>query len=134
MRNHWLEVYRQKGQRWWTVEFFYGRNYRQGGPLLKCRRVDVEDTNQLRYPTGTISLIFRNVSAKDQELMDFLQTASRGMGASEARLHHNRGVFPVLVEIENYEISTLFFNSIKAPSLDEVRFTFGFNSLVHTVV
>ena len=126
MKNHWIEVYHQKGTKWWTAEFF-------GSASLKCRRIELEDESQLKY-TNDLCVIFRNVSVQDKELLHFLNGVGKSMANTQALFHHNRGIFPVLIELECYDLGKLSYHFVRGgPLCNSMRFSFGFQVLNHTI-
>lgn len=96
--------------------------------LLKPRRVELVDKTCLEYLSGTMTLVFFNVS-KDKDLSSFINTCRQGMTAY-ARLRHYEGLFPIAIELENYELTCLTYRSIfLGPDPDAIRFAFDFGFL-----
>lgn len=123
MKNHWIKKHQEKGFKWWNIEFLANGLY-----LLKPRRVELVDKSCLEYLSGTMALVFFNVS-KDKDLSCFISNCQQGMVAY-ARLRHYEGVFPIAIELENYELTCLAYRSIfMGPDPDTIKFTFDFGFL-----
>lgn len=131
VRNHWIKLYERKQNRWWSVEFS-----RNGMFLLKSRRVRVP---QAKHILGNghsnictdIKIRFAlNKGSRDTELTSFLMEANTSMSNIYSRLRLNEGVFPVCVEVENYELTGLKHNGVWGSIIStDVVFSFSFKHL-----
>lgn len=86
--------------------------------LLKPRRVCVPkkviktlNAGDSNSPTN-ITVEFPSPSQGDAELVSFLKSARTGMSSMYARLRLMEGVFPVAVELENYELTGLSYKRL----------------------
>ncbi len=116
MKNHWIEQYRKKKAKFWTVEFA-----RSGTFLLKPRRVVVTKT------PNYCKIIFLNsmFAITDNELMDFLTESHQvGMTSMYARLRLYRGL-SAQTEIENVELTDLKYSQLgSGVKPDDIKFEF----------
>lgn len=131
VRNHWIKLYERKQNRWWSVEFS-----RNGMFLLKPRRVKVANAKRI-FGNGH-SNTFTDIKIRftldcglnDKELSNFLSEAHNSMSNIYSRFRLNEGVFPVCVEIDNYELTGLSHNGVWGSiTSTDVVFSFSFKHL-----
>ena len=126
MKNHWIEIHQRKGQSWWTAEF---HNY--SSLVLPARVAELVDDRPLRCGCGQIHLTF-NVHGADKQLFQFLAGAKASkMSSYYASLHRYQGVFPVAIELENYELFDLSFQSLCAITVTSIVLVFDFGTATH---
>ena len=135
MKNHWINIYERKQNRWWNAEFS-----RNGMFLLKPRIVRLpRSTRKLMCGDddilNTIKLIFPANSTTVKEIISFTKSAKQGMTNMYARLRMYEGVHPVCVEIENYELTDLKYVSVGGGWVsNDVHFEFTCNHIRQYVI
>jgi len=104
--------------------------------LLKPRRVKIPQAKQILGNGHSnictdIKIRFAvNKGCRDTELTSFLAEANVSMSNIYSRLRLNEGVFPVCVEVENYELTGLRHNGVWGSiTSTDVVFSFSFKHL-----
>jgi hypothetical protein len=129
MKNHWIDLYRQKKARWWSIEFS-----RNGSFLLKRRRVEIPDSDKV-FGAGnsntqtSIAVMFIHKTT-DNELLGFLKESKKDMSGMYARARLQYGIYPFLVEMKNHELTGLsYYKVFPGQNPVDVWFSFRFNHL-----
>lgn len=131
MKNHWLELIRQRGYFFWTAEFTELNSF-----ILNPRRAEIERLNGLDWKLslqvslqGRVSVIFK--SDADSELTNFLNLAKMRMSNWKAKFCKYKNNLDDK-EIEYVHLDGLNFNSIGFNlSSKKVRVTFDYNNVIY---
>lgn len=128
MKNHWLQLAKQRNPHFWTVEFS-----RHGIFMLKPRRITLRNDERdslgsLAFSNFEIVVIFENPAANDQELHNFFSHVNyHGMVDILSRLRS----YQSLQEKEVYEFNDLGFKNWNTNLID-LEISFSYRQMVIT--
>lgn len=126
MKNHWIDLYERKKNRWLTIEFM-----RNGMFLLKPRRGKVQ--SGVLGPDSDVKTeisVILQFDPADNELLNFVNEAQQSMSNIYSHVRLMQGIYPVLIEVENYELTALTYgNILPAGKFTLVNFIFYFEHM-----
>ena len=128
MKNHWLQLYKKRQNKYWTAEFLSNSTY-----ILSPRRVDLsnkDSKDNFDIFNGKIGIIFKNAihMTGDQQLQSFFLNCTKNIKNWFTRLYK----YEQLKQIEFYELHDLSFCSLGLnENFDDLILIFEYEKVTH---